>query len=67
MRFLADENCDLAVVRALRSAGHDVALVKDLCPGADVMSAVSTFGAQLERAFTVIEPGQVRITKLDTA
>lgn len=116
MRFLADENCDFAVVRALRDAGHDVALVKDRCRGADdeivatvaqseqrilvtedkgfgqivqalsaasvgivllrfptaarsrigddVMNAVSTFGAQLERAFTVIEPGQVRITKL---
>ncbi len=24
MRFLADENCDFAVVRALRGAGHDV-------------------------------------------
>jgi len=27
MRFLADENCDFAVVRALRSAGHDVLAV----------------------------------------
>src|SRR6187402_2832072 len=34
MRFLADENCDFAVVRALRDAGHDVATVKDLAPGA---------------------------------
>jgi len=33
MRFLADENCDFAVVRALRGAGHDVATVKDLAPG----------------------------------
>lgn len=24
MRFLADENCDFAVVRALRNGGHDV-------------------------------------------
>ena len=24
MRFLADESCDFAVVRALRSADHDV-------------------------------------------
>lgn len=24
MRFLADESCDFAVVRALRAAGHDV-------------------------------------------
>lgn len=34
MRFLADENCDFAATRALREAGHDVALVRDLCPGA---------------------------------
>ena len=30
MRFLADESCDFAVVRALREAGHDVAAVADL-------------------------------------
>jgi predicted nuclease of predicted toxin-antitoxin system len=29
MRFLADENCDFVVVRALRSAGHDVAAVSE--------------------------------------
>ena len=118
MRFLADENCDMAVVRALRNSGHDVALVKDLCRGADdeavavlaqterrilltedkgfgqiaqaltangvgivllrfptnarsqigsdVERAVSGFAAQLENAFVVIEPGQVRITKPQT-
>ena len=33
MRFLADESCDFAVVRALLSAGHDVVTVKDLAPG----------------------------------
>jgi hypothetical protein len=27
MRFLADESCDFAVVRALRAAGHDVIAV----------------------------------------
>lgn len=27
MRFLADESCDFAVVKALRSAGHDVLAV----------------------------------------
>lgn len=27
MRFLADESCDFAVVRALRDAGHDVVAV----------------------------------------
>ena len=29
MRFLADESCDFAVVRALRAAGHDVIAVSD--------------------------------------
>jgi hypothetical protein len=27
MRFLVDESCDFSVVRALRSAGHDVIAV----------------------------------------
>lgn len=34
MLFLADESCDFAVVRALRSAGHDVIAVRDTYPGA---------------------------------
>jgi hypothetical protein len=29
MRFLADENCDFAVVRVLRQAGHDVLAVSE--------------------------------------
>ena len=29
MRFLADENCDFAIVRALRSVGHDVLAVSE--------------------------------------
>jgi predicted nuclease of predicted toxin-antitoxin system len=29
VRFLADENCDFAVVRALRAAGHDVLAVSE--------------------------------------
>ena len=29
MRFLADECCDFSVVRALRSAGHDVSAVSE--------------------------------------
>ena len=33
MRFLADESCDFAVVRALREAGHDVAAVRELSLG----------------------------------
>lgn len=35
MRFLADESCDFAVVRALRAAHHDVAAVVEVSPGAE--------------------------------
>ncbi len=35
MRFLADESCDFAIVRALRAAGHDVRAVAELSPRAD--------------------------------
>ena len=35
MRFLADESCDFSVVRALRSAGHDVLAVAELAGGSD--------------------------------
>ena len=35
MRFLADESCDFAVVRALRNAGHDVLAVSEISPRAD--------------------------------
>lgn len=34
MRFLADESCDFAVVRALREAGHDVVAVAETSVGA---------------------------------
>lgn len=32
LRFLADEGCDFAVVRALRKAGFDVAAVSEIMP-----------------------------------
>lgn len=35
MRFLADESCDFALVRALQGAGHDVASIARITPGAD--------------------------------
>lgn len=35
MRFLADESCDFAVVRALRRAGHDVRTVCESALGAE--------------------------------
>lgn len=34
MRFLADESCDFAIVRALRAAGHEVLAVAELAPSA---------------------------------
>jgi Domain of unknown function (DUF5615) len=30
MRFLADESCDFSVVRALRSADHDVVAIAEV-------------------------------------
>lgn len=35
MRFLADESCDFAVVRALRAAGHDVVAITEVSPRAE--------------------------------
>ena len=35
MRFLADESCDFAVIRALRAHGHDVLSVSDISPRAE--------------------------------
>lgn len=32
MRFLADESCDFSVVRALRSADHDVVAIAEVFP-----------------------------------
>jgi len=32
MRFLADESCDFAVVRVLRSADHDVLAIAEVSP-----------------------------------
>ncbi len=40
MRFLADENCDFAVVEALRSAGFDVTSVRDVMPGAEDVEVI---------------------------
>jgi predicted nuclease of predicted toxin-antitoxin system len=34
MRFLADESCDFAVVRALRAEGHAVTTVSEVAAGA---------------------------------
>lgn len=113
MRFLADESCDFAAVRALRAEDHDVTAVAESDGGADdstvaalsvgedrilltedkdfgqlvyatghahvgvilirfpssarsrlgaaVAETVHTFGDRLIGAFTVVEPGRVRI------
>jgi len=34
VRFVADESCDFALVRALREAGHDVIAIAELSPQA---------------------------------
>jgi predicted nuclease of predicted toxin-antitoxin system len=34
LRFLADESCDFAVVRALREAGYDVKAIAEFIPAA---------------------------------
>ena len=35
VRFLADESCDFAVVRALRTSGYDIAAVSEITPRAE--------------------------------
>ena len=49
MRFLADESCDFAVVRALRAAGHEVSAVAEMARGAkdaEVMVEARPFDAE---------------------
>jgi predicted nuclease of predicted toxin-antitoxin system len=40
VRFLADESCDFAVVRALRDAGHDVTALAEVSPALDDASVL---------------------------
>ncbi|HEV8715841.1 MAG TPA: DUF5615 family PIN-like protein [Candidatus Binatia bacterium] len=40
MRFLADESCDFAVIRALRNAGHDVTAILEVSPQAEDASII---------------------------
>ncbi|HEX6803799.1 MAG TPA: DUF5615 family PIN-like protein [Terriglobales bacterium] len=50
MRFLADESCDFAVVRALRDAGHNVTAVAEVnpaIPDATVLSLAHSEGRLL--------------------
>lgn len=40
MRFLADECCDVAIVMALRKAGHDVKAVSEISPSAEDLDVI---------------------------
>ena len=45
LRFLADESCDFAFVRALRKVGYDVMAIAEFMPGAsDLKVLESAFG-----------------------
>ena len=47
MRFLADESCDFAVIRALRANGHDVIAVSEVTPRAEDFKASALIGDRL--------------------
>jgi len=115
LRFLADESCDFAVVRALRGQGYDVLAVSEYMQrsvdselieqahrenrilltedkdfgwlvfashsvsagvilirfpnnlrstlGQSVLQLVEKYGSELEDAFVVVQPGQVRFSR----
>jgi predicted nuclease of predicted toxin-antitoxin system len=46
VQFLADESCDFAVVRALRSVGHDVSAIIETNSGADDETVLSLARAE---------------------
>ena len=46
MRFMADESCDFAVVRALREAGHDVLYISEIAPGAEDTAVIERAHAE---------------------
>jgi predicted nuclease of predicted toxin-antitoxin system len=46
LRFLADESCDFAVVRALRAAGYDVLAVSEVTSRSDDRSLVEQAGRE---------------------
>jgi len=53
MRFMADESCDFAVVRALREAGHDVLYISEIAPGAEDTAVIER--AHAERRILLTE------------
>lgn len=50
LRFLADECCDFAVVRALRAAGYDVLAINEMMQRSDDRKLIE-FAASEERIF----------------
>jgi ribonuclease P protein component len=73
LRFLADESCDFAVVRSLRSNGYDILAVseymkrsvdRDLIEQAH-RELVQKHKNDLKGAFVVVQPGQVRFSRKD--
>lgn len=44
-RFLADESCDFAIVRAMRIAGYDVTAIAETTPGASDQVVIALAGA----------------------
>lgn len=52
MRFLADESCDFAIVRALRDAGHDVTAVAELSPAAKDEAVLSLARSEMRILLT---------------
>lgn len=76
LRFLADESCDFAVVRALRAEGYDVLAVSEVTRRSDDRELIDQ--AYRERrvlltedkdfgAFVVVQPGHVRIRRSPTS
>ncbi len=65
MRFLADESCDFAAVRALCEAGHEVLTVADVAPASEdqaVVNLIDRIGDRIKGRFVVLQPGRARIT-----
>ena len=64
LRFLADESCDFAVVRALRADRFDVYAVNEVMQRSDDRVLIEQ-AARENRilAFVVLQPGVVRITR----
>lgn len=76
LRFLADESCDFAVVRALRAEGYDVLAVSEVTRRSDDRELI--YQAYREKrvlltedkdfgAFVVVQPGHVRIRRSPTS